>query len=99
MTALRRAGAALIAPLVAVVAAMLITSVVVALSGSSPLEFWQIIAEPPANRVYVNIVNQSSMIFLSALAAAVGFRMNLFNIGVEGQYQIASYTTAIVVGD
>ena len=26
------------------------------------------------------------MIFLSALAAAIGFRMNLFNIGVEGQY-------------
>ena len=27
------------------------------------------------------------MIFLSALAAAIGFRMNLFNIGVEGQYR------------
>jgi simple sugar transport system permease protein len=98
VTALRRAGGALVAPLVAVVAAMLITSVVVALSGSSPMEFWQIIFEPPANRVYVNIVNQSSMIFLSALAAAIGFRMNLFNIGVEGQYQIASYTAAVVVG-
>ena len=98
MTALKRVGAALAAPLVAVVAAMLITSVVVALSGSSALEFWQIIFEPPAPRVYVNIVNQASMIFLSALAAAVGFRMNLFNIGVEGQYQIASYVAAVVVG-
>ena len=98
MTALKRVGAALVAPLVAVIAAMIITSVVVALSGSSALEFWQIILEPPASRVYVNIVNQSSMIFLSALAAAVGFRMNLFNIGVEGQYQVASYTAAVFVG-
>jgi general nucleoside transport system permease protein len=96
--ALKRAATSLIAPLVAVVAAMLITSVVVAMSGSSPLEFWGIIFEPPAPRVYVNIVNQSSMIFLSGLAAAVGFRMNLFNIGVEGQYQIASYAAAVVVG-
>ena len=98
MTALKRVGMALVAPLVAVIAAMIITSVVVALSGSSALEFWEIILEPPASRVYVNIVNQSSMIFLSALAAAVGFRMNLFNIGVEGQYQIASYAAAVVVG-
>ena len=98
MSPLKRAATALVAPLVAVVAAMLITSVVVALSGSSPVEFFEIILSPPANRVYVNIINQASMIFLSALAAAVGFRMNLFNIGVEGQYQIASYTTAVVVG-
>ncbi len=98
MSIVNRILGALVAPLVAVVAAMLITSVVIAASGSSPGEFWSIIASAPADRVYVNIVNQSSMIFLSALAAAIGFRMNLFNIGVEGQYQIASYAAAIVVG-
>ncbi len=98
MTGLKRAGGALVAPLVAVVAAMIITSVVVAMSGSNPTEFWSIIFSVPADRVYVNIVNQTSMIFLSALAAAIGFRMNLFNIGVEGQYQIASYAAAVVVG-
>lgn len=98
MNILTRSLNALVAPLVAVVAAMAITSVVIALSGSSPGEFWSIILEAPADRVYVNIVNQSSMIFLSALAAAIGFRMNLFNIGVEGQYQVASYVTAVVAG-
>jgi len=98
VTWIKRAGVALVAPLVAVLAAMIITSVVVAMSGSSPLEFWEIIFSRPADRVWVNIVNQASMIFLSALAAAVGFRMNLFNIGVEGQYQIASYAAAVVVG-
>ena len=98
MTFVNRVLMALMAPLIAVVAAMVITSLVIMLSGSSPAEFWAVIFEPPASRVYVNIVNQSSMIFLSALAAAIGFRMNLFNIGVEGQYVMASYVVAVVAG-
>ena len=98
MSVLTRALGALLAPLVAVVAAMAITSIVIMASGSSPGDFWEVILEPPADRTMVNIVNQSSMIFLSALAAAIGFRMNLFNIGVEGQYQVASYAAAITVG-
>ena len=58
-------------------------------------DFWRIILSKPATgRILVNIVNQSSMIYLSAVAAAIGFRMGLFNIGVEGQYTIASYAAA-----
>ena len=98
MSLVRRTLMALAAPLIAVVAAMVITSLVVFASQSSPAEFWTIIFDPPAPRVYVNIVNQSAMIFLSALAAAVGFQMNLFNIGVEGQYQMASYAAAVFAG-
>ncbi len=98
MNAVSKALMALLAPLVAVVAAMVVTSLVVVLVGGSPLEFWQIIFSRPANRVFVNIVNQSSMIFLSGLAAAIGFRMNLFNIGVEGQYTLASYAAAAFAG-
>jgi simple sugar transport system permease protein len=93
-----RVFTALLAPLVAVTAAMIVTSLVVLLVGGSPGEFWSIIFSRPANRVFVNIVNQSSMIFLSALAAAIGFRMNLFNIGVEGQYTVASYAAAVFAG-
>ena len=44
------------------------------------------------------MVNQTSMIYISALAAAIGFRMNLFNIGVEGQYTMASYAAATLAG-
>ena len=98
MSIVSRVFAALLAPLVAVVAALVITSLVVMLVGGSPVEFWGIIFSRPADRVFVNIVNQSSMIFLSALAAAIGFRMNLFNIGVEGQYTVASYAAAVFAG-
>ena len=31
-----------------------------------------------------------------ALAVAIGFRMNLFNIGVDGQYRVAAFAAAVV---
>lgn len=98
MNLVSRVFTALLAPLVAVVAATMITSVVIMASGSSAADFWEVIFSSPADRSYVNIVNQASMIFLSGLAAAVGFRMNLFNIGVEGQYIVASYVAALFAG-
>ena len=47
----------------------------------------------------VNILNNSSVLYLSALAAAIGFRMNLFNIGVEGQYRVAVFAAAAFAGE
>ncbi len=98
MIAARRVLMSMLAPLVAVVAAMIITSLVITLSGSSAGDFWAVIFSKPANRVFVNIVNQSALIYLAALSAALGFRMNLFNIGVEGQYTLASYVAATFAG-
>jgi len=40
--------------------------------------------------------NQMRTWVLSALAVSVGFRMNLFNIGVEGQYRVAAVVAAAV---
>ncbi len=95
---LRRVLHALSAPLIAIVAAALVTSVVLVVAGASVGDFFSVIFRAPSGRNLTNIVNQTSMIFLSALAAAIGFRMNLFNIGVEGQYVIASYCGAVVAG-
>jgi simple sugar transport system permease protein len=94
----RKILSALTAPLVAVVAAVIITSLVVLMVGSSPADFWRVIVSRPPDRAWVNITNQTSMLYLSAIAAAIGFRMNLFNIGVEGQYRIASITGAAFAG-
>jgi ABC-type uncharacterized transport system permease subunit len=95
---LRKAAQPVLAPLIAVIAAVLVTSVVVTIAGASVSDFWSVMTTAPKGRNWVNIINQSSMIFLAALAAAIGFRMNLFNIGVEGQYTIASYAAALVAG-
>ncbi|MGL5825073.1 MAG: ABC transporter permease, partial [Nocardioides sp.] len=89
---------ALLAPLIALIAAVLVTSLVLLVAGASIADFWSVIFSAPSGRNWTNIVNQTSMIFLSALAASIGFRMNLFNIGIEGQYTLASYTAALVAG-
>ena len=38
--------------------------------------------------IVVDMLNRATPLFISGIAAAIGFRMNLFNIGVEGQYQL-----------
>jgi simple sugar transport system permease protein len=46
----------------------------------------------------VNMINQAMVYYLSAVAVSIGFRMNLFNIGVEGQYSLAALGAAYVGG-
>jgi len=41
-------------------------------------------------------LNLATAYFLSALAVAVGFKMNLFNIGVNGQYVLGALAAAVV---
>lgn len=95
---LQAIGLALAAPAIAVVVAVLTTTVVIAAVGSSPGEFWAAMFSSPLPRIRVNIVNQTALIYISAVAAAIGFRMGLFNIGVEGQYTIASFAAASFAG-
>ncbi|WP_332661945.1 ABC transporter permease [Aeromicrobium sp.] len=95
---IRALAQTVLAPLIAVVVSMIVTSVVVSISGSSVTEFWDVMLSWPSNRNWVNITNQTSMLFLAALAAAIAFRMNLFNIGVEGQYTLAAFVASAVAG-
>jgi len=98
MTGLRAIGMALLAPLIAVVVAVLATTIVIAAAGSSPGDFWTAMFSNPLPRIRVNIVNQTALIYIAAVSAAIGFRMGLFNIGVEGQYTIASFAAASFAG-
>ncbi|MBC7632991.1 ABC transporter permease [Aeromicrobium sp.] len=91
-------GLSLLAPLVAVVVSVVVTTVVIAAVGSSPGDFWSAMFSNPLPRLRVNVINQTALIYISAVAAAIGFRMGLFNIGVEGQYTIASFAAASFAG-
>jgi ABC-type uncharacterized transport system permease subunit len=88
-----------IALALATVTAVAIATVVLVLTGANP---WDVVTEMvafawrPANRV--NIVNRATTYYLSAVAVALGFRMNLFNIGVDGQYRMAAMLAASVGG-
>jgi simple sugar transport system permease protein len=90
---------ALSAPILALVAALLITSLVLAAAGDPVLDVWNQILSVPEGRNVANIINNATVLYLSGLAAAIGFRMNLFNIGVDGQYRIAAFTAAVVAGE
>ncbi|MCQ4210441.1 ABC transporter permease [Streptomyces longispororuber] len=84
-------------PVIALVVAFALTSIVLAASGENPFEPFSIMFEQATfSDVQVLIINDAAGLYIGALAVAVGFRMNLFNIGVEGQYRLAACVTAIV---
>ena len=87
------------APLLAIVAALLITSVVIGVTGKDPFHaFWVMLDFGSKSDSQVWIINKAIPYYLAAVAVAVGFRMNLFNIGVDGQYRIAAFFAAVVGG-
>lgn len=87
------------APLLALLAAFAITSLVLLVAGDPVGEVWSTIMSVPETRNVANIINSATVLYLSGLAVAVGFRMNLFNIGVDGQYRIAAFAAAVVAGE
>jgi ABC-type uncharacterized transport system permease subunit len=94
----RRIGLALAAPVLALVVAFVITSLVLTLFGDPVIEVWKTILHVPKPRQAVQIVNAATVFYLSAVAVAVGFRMNLFNIGVDGQYRVGVFAAAVFAG-
>ena len=80
-------------PVAAVVLALVFSGVVATLvllfTGDDVVGFWRVLFTWPSERDLVDIINMTAILYLSGAAAAIGFRMNLFNIGVEGQYRLA----------
>ncbi|MBO0652909.1 MULTISPECIES: ABC transporter permease [Streptomyces] len=89
----------LAAPVLAIVAALAITSIIIAATGQDPFHAYEVMIDFGSKAdSQVWIINKATPYYLSALAVAIGFRMNLFNIGVDGQYRIAAFFAAVVGG-
>jgi simple sugar transport system permease protein len=96
---LQRLGLGVAAPVLALIVALLLSSVALEISGNSPLHTFRSMLDYGSDPgTIVQTLNKSTVYYLSALAVAIGFRMNLFNIGVDGQYQIAAFFAAVVGG-
>ncbi|MDV3222433.1 ABC transporter permease [Intrasporangium sp.] len=95
----RKALLALSAPVLAILVAVIVTSLILVVAGDPVGEVWSTILSVPRPRVVVSIINASIVYYISAVAVAIGFRMNLFNIGVDGQYRIAAFAAAVVAGE
>jgi simple sugar transport system permease protein len=93
----RRIVFAAAAPVSAIVIAVVLSSIVLLISGSNPIEAYaDMIQHASKLETQVDILNRATPLYLSGVAAAIGFRMNLFNIGVEGQYLLAFIVAAHV---
>ncbi len=93
----RKIVLALAAPVVAGVFAIIISAIILELSGSDSIQTFQTVLENGAKlETFIDTLNRATPLYLSAVAAAIGFRMNIFNIGVEGQYILAAFVAAVV---
>lgn len=89
---------ALLVPVVSVVIALLIASVIIIAIGKNPINAYIIMlegafggAEPLANTIM-----KMTPLILTGLAVGFGFRAGVFNIGAEGQMTIGALAGAIV---
>ena len=98
MNLVKRTAVALAAPALAFIVAATVASVVLLVTGDDVAGFWSTLLTWPQGRNIVNILNATAILYISGVAAAIGFRMNLFNIGVEGQYRVAAFAAAAFAG-
>jgi ABC-type uncharacterized transport system permease subunit len=95
----RRFALSVLSGVVALAAALVILAVVLTVLGVDPFKavaaLFNFGETPRAQSNQIRAwINRSIPLFLAGLAVSVGFRMNLFNIGVEGQYRVAALFAA-----
>jgi general nucleoside transport system permease protein len=91
----KKIGYSLAAPAGAFGLALVIASLALLVGKHNPLVAYQKMVKYAGSvDSFVVIVNKSLPLFIAGLAVAVGFKMNLFNIGVEGQYRLAAILAA-----
>ncbi len=84
-------------PIAAVAFSLVVSGIVLVISGANPFEaFANVAAYGTRLNTMVETINWATPLYLSGVAVAIGFRMNLFNIGVEGQYILAAFIAAQV---
>ncbi len=86
-------------PLGALVVAAVISSAILLVTQHNPFDAFSAMGGAfTKSRVLIGTVNQAGSYYLAAVAVAVGFKMNLLNIGVDGQYRLAAMLAASLAG-
>jgi ABC-type uncharacterized transport system permease subunit len=87
------------APIASVVFALVLSAIVLRVAGSNPFTaFGDMIDHGTKLETIVDMLNRATPLYISGVAAAIGFKMNLFNIGVEGQYLLGAFFGAAAGG-
>ncbi len=96
---LRRIALAAAAPVAALIGAAIIIVLLLLATGHNPFSAFSAMGSAYSDpSVVTGAINQTTVFYLSAVAVAIGFRMNLFNIGVDGQYRLAAMIAAAFAG-
>ena len=92
-----RTGMALAAPALAVLLTVVVAFGVLQATGA---DAGQILSTTwsygTSGSSLVAVLNKSVSYYLAGLAGAIGFRMLLFNIGIDGQYRLGVFAAAVV---
>ena len=67
---LRKAGLALAAPVLAILVAVVFTTLILIVAGDPVLAVWQVLFKAPLPRQIVAILNEATVLYLSAVAVA-----------------------------
>ncbi|MVA69598.1 ABC transporter permease [Agrobacterium vitis] len=83
-------------PIMAIVAALAISGILIAIAGAPVLEaYWRILTGAFGSRLSTTeTLTRATPLMLTGLAAAVAFRARLWNIGAEGQLYLGAITVA-----
>lgn len=88
---------ALLAPAVATAVAIVVSSIALLISENNPVtafrEMWKVV---DSTQSVVIIINTAVPYYVAGVGVAIGFKMNLFNIGADGQYRLATLFAAYV---
>jgi ABC-type uncharacterized transport system permease subunit len=85
----------LLVPVSAIVLALGVSSLVLIIIGENPVSAFRSMASYGTQpNSLASMVNRAVPLYVAGLAVAIGFKMNLFNIGVEGQYRLAALLAA-----
>jgi ABC-type uncharacterized transport system permease subunit len=91
----QRASLQIAAPVLAIGVAVLISGLMLSFTEYSAFEVFRVIGTEGFSKIYlIETLNRAAPYYIAGCAVAVGFKMNLFNIGVEGQYKLAALLAA-----
>ena len=82
--------------LAAVALALVLAGILLAVTGKNPFDAYSKMLEAGLQeKKLLEMVQRATPLILAAVAVAIGFKMNLFNIGVEGQFLIGMFCAAV----
>ena len=84
-------------PVIALAISFGLTTFILIMIDRDPVETFTLMFDyGTTGKSIISILNRSIPLYISAVAVAVGFKMGMFNIGVEGQYILGALIAAQV---